>query len=192
MIVFDASMLLLLLNSETPPPKDAATGQPVARCKDRIEYFVAQLTQQREKIIIPTPALSESLIKAGEAAPQYLDIMRNSRFFQISPFGTTAAVEAAELMRQRIARLGTLKGDALESRAKVKFDLQIAAIARVSRATAIFTDDDGLQKLAASLGITAQGVASLPLPPEDLQTAMDFTPPPESPIEEPPDDAPLQ
>ena len=189
MIVFDASVLLLLLNPEAPPPKDAATGQPVARCKDRIEYFVAQLTKQREKIIIPTPALSESLIKAGEAAPQYLDIMRNSRFFQISPFGTTAAVEAAELMRRRIARLGTLKGDALDSRAKVKFDHQIVAIARVTRATTIYTDDDGLQKLATSLGITAQGVASLPLPTEDPQTALDFTSQPVSPIETPLDDA---
>ena len=186
MIVFDASVLLLLLNPESPAPKDAATGQPVARCKDRIEYFVAQLTKQREKIIIPTPALSESLIKAGEAAPQYLDIMRNSRFFQISPFGTTAAVEAAELMRQRIARLGTLKGDALDSRAKVKFDHQIVAIARVTRATTIYTDDDGLQKLAT---FTAQGVASLPLPPEDPQAALDFTPPPEPPNETAPDDA---
>lgn len=188
MIVFDASVLLLLLNPETPPPKDAATGQPVARCKDRIEYFIAQLTKQREKIIIPTPALSEALIKAGEAAPQYLDIMRNSRFFQVSPFGTTAAVEAAELMRQRIAKLGTLKGDALDSRAKVKFDQQIVAIARVTRATIMYTDDDGLQKLATSLGITAKGIASLPLPPEDPQTALDFTPPPETPIELPADD----
>ena len=188
MIVFDASVLLLLLDPETPPPKDATTGHPVVRCKDRIEFFIAQLTKQREKIIIPTPSLSEALIKAGEAAPQYLDIMRNSRFFQISPFSSTAAVEAAELMRQRIAKLGTLKGDSLDSRAKVKFDHQIVAIARVTRATSIFTDDDGLQKLAASLGIAAQGVASLPLPPEDPQTSLDFTPPPEPPIETPPDD----
>ena len=188
MIVFDASVLLLLLNPETLPPKDVATGQPVARCKDRIEYFIAQLTKQREKIIIPTPALSEALIKAREAAPQYLDIMRNSRFFQVSPFDTTAAVEAAELMRQRIAKLGTLRGDALDSRAKVKFDLQIVAIARVTRATSIYTDDDGLQKLATSLGITGKGIASLPLPPEDPQTALDFTPPPEPSVEQSADD----
>lgn len=188
MIVFDASVLLLLLNPETPPPKDVTTGQPVGRCKDRIEYFIAQLTKQREKIIIPTPALSEALIKAEEAAPQYLEIMRNSRFFQISPFNTMAAVEAAELMRLRIAKLGTLKGDAIDSRAKVKFDHQIVAIARVSRATTIFTDDDGLQKLATSFGISAQGVASLPLPPEDPQTSLNFTPSPEPSIELPPDD----
>lgn len=190
MIVFDASVLLLLLNLDTPPPKNAATGQPVARCKDRIEYFIAELTKQRQKIIIPTPALSEPLIRAGEAAPHYLDIMRNSCFFQVSPFGPTAAVEAEELMRQRIARLGTLKGDALDSRAKVKFDLQIVAIARVTSATSIFTDDDGLQKLAISHAIAAQGIASLPLPPEDAQTELNFTPPSEPPpIETPPDDA---
>jgi hypothetical protein len=184
MIVFDASVLLLLLNPDAPPPKDAATGQPVDRSKDRIEYFIAELTKQRQKIIIPTPALSESLIKAGEAAPLYLDILRNSRFFQVSPFGSTAAVEAAELMRQRIARLGTLKGDALDGRAKVKFDLQIVAIARVTRATTIYTDDDGLQKLARSYAIAADGIASLPLPPEDAQTELDFTPPSEPPPDE--------
>jgi hypothetical protein len=188
MIVFDASVLLLLLNPETSPPKDAATGYPVARCKDRIEYLIAQLSKQREKIIIPTPALSEALIKAGEAAPQYLDIMRNSRFFQVSPFGTTAAVEAAELMRHRIAKFGTLKGDSLDSRAKVKFDHQIVAIARVTRATSIYTDDARLQHLATSLGITSKGMASLPLPPSDPQTALDFTAPSEPPIEQSVDD----
>lgn len=186
MIVFDASVLMLLLNPDTPPPKDLVTGEPVTRCNERIEYFIAQLSKQREKIIIPTPALSKSLIKAGEAAPQYLDIMRNSRFFQVTPFGTTAAVEAAELMRQRIAKLGSLKGDELGSRAKVKFDHQIVAIARVTRATTIYTDDHGLQTLATSLGITAQGVASLPLPPENLQTTLDFTPPPEPPADQSP------
>ena len=184
MIVFDASVLLLLLNPDMPPPKDAATGLPVARCKDRIKYFIAELTKQRQKIIVPTPALSESLIRAGDAAPQYLEIMRNSRFFQISPFGLTAAVEAAELMRQRLAKFGSLKGDARDSRAKVKFDLQIVAIARVTRATTIYTDDDGLQTLAKSSAIAANGIASLPLPPEDDQTELDFTPPSEPPPSE--------
>lgn len=189
MIVFDASVLLLLLDPDTSPPNDPATGQPVSQCKARIAHFIAQLTRSREKIIIPTPALSEALVRAGEAAPQYLDIMRNSRFFQVSPFGTTAAVEAAELMRLRIDKLGSLKGDGSDSRAKIKFDLQIIAIARVTRATIIYTDDSGLSKLAAPLGITAKGVFSLPLPPEDPQTILDLTSPSEPPIGVPPGDA---
>ena len=182
MIVFDASVLLLLLNPETSPPTDSATGQPVSRCKDRIEYFIAQLTKRREKIIIPTPALAEALIKSGDAAPQYLDIMRDSQYFQVTSFNTMAAVEAAEMMRLRIAKHGSLRGDELSSRAKVKFDLQIVAIAKVSRATTIYTDDAGLQNLATSLGLIAHGVASLPVPPEDPQIKLDLLSPSGSPL----------
>ena len=72
----------------------------------------------------------------------------------------------------------------------MKFDHQIVAIARVARATTIYTDDDGLQKLAISLAIKAQGVASLPLPPEDPQTKLDLTPPPEPPVDTLPNDEP--
>jgi hypothetical protein len=51
----------------------------------------------------------------------------------------------------------------------VKYDRQIAAIAKVRRATAIYTDDGGLSNVAGQRGIQAIGIAALVLPTETAQ-----------------------
>ncbi|MFX6011401.1 hypothetical protein ABTE87_22180, partial [Acinetobacter baumannii] len=50
------------------------------------------------------------------------------------------------------------------SRTKAKFDDQIVAIARVERATVIYSDDADIAKLAGP-SVTVIGMASLPMPP---------------------------
>jgi hypothetical protein len=66
LVVFDASFLIPLLD-----PQVKRAGDTDAR----ISHLVATLDRQKTKIIVPTPALSEVLIGAGDAAPQYLDIL---------------------------------------------------------------------------------------------------------------------
>jgi hypothetical protein len=78
MVVFDASVLLLLLDPDASPPKDRATGQAVEQAKARIEHLIATLERQRTKVIIPTPVLSEVLVRAGDAAPAYLEELNRS------------------------------------------------------------------------------------------------------------------
>lgn len=68
MIVFDASILLFLLAPEARPPNDPKTGQPVTRCKERIEHLIATLERDRTKVIVPTPVLSEVLVRAAMQA----------------------------------------------------------------------------------------------------------------------------
>lgn len=68
MVVFDASVLLLLLDPDASPPNDPATGQPIEHAKARIEHLIATLERQRTKVIIPTPVLSEVLVRAGADA----------------------------------------------------------------------------------------------------------------------------
>lgn len=177
MIVFDSTFLLLLLSENTPTPIDPATGQPLARCKDRVEHLIATISKAGDKIIIPTPSLAEALVHAGEAAERFFTVIRTSRYFQVTPFGTTAAIEAAEIMRKRIALHGRLTDAEVKSRAKIKFDIQILAIANVSRAAALYTDDRDLQKLAKAAGLSSQGFLDLPLPPEDDQQSLDLPPP---------------
>ena len=48
--------------------------------------------------------------------------------------------------------------------AKIKYDRQIAAIAKVEGATAIYSDDDNVRSYAQRLGIRAIALADLPLP----------------------------
>jgi hypothetical protein len=101
-VVFDASILVLLLDPEARPPTDPSTDEPVRACKERIEYLISTLERNRTKAIIPTPVLSEVLVRAGEAGPAYLEELSRSAKFKIVPFDTRAAVELAALTREAI------------------------------------------------------------------------------------------
>jgi len=175
MHVIDASFLLLFLNPTAPAPLDPATQQPVEQSAARIRHLIHQLDEQKAKLVIPTPALAEVLIRADNAGPQYLQTIRDSRFFQVEPFGNRAAVEAAALLAARIKKHGSLRGPDTDSKAKLKFDHQILAIARVSSAATIYTDDRKLQNHANEHGMQALGVADLSVPPEADQTEFPFS-----------------
>jgi hypothetical protein len=64
MVVIDATMLLLMLRPGTLVP-GGADGVPITRPKERIDYLVQQLDKAKTKIIVPTPALGEALVRAG-------------------------------------------------------------------------------------------------------------------------------
>ena len=83
MVVFDANFLIYFLD----PKIKAGAGNNVA-----VDYLVATIQKTGERIIVPTPALSELLVKAGDAGPRYLEIVARSRFFRVAEFGERAAV----------------------------------------------------------------------------------------------------
>jgi predicted nucleic acid-binding protein len=113
MIVFDANFLIYFLD---PRIKGGVGSNP------RIDHLVATIQKSGERIIVPTPALSEILVRAGDAAPKYLDIITRSKFFRVAEFGTRAAVEAAALTREAIDK-GSKHGVTPDATwAKVKFD----------------------------------------------------------------------
>jgi predicted nucleic acid-binding protein len=169
MVVFDASILLFVFDENTP--------SSVSRAKERVDHLIDRLTTAGEKIIIPTPALSECLVHAGPAGSEYLAIISRQSCFRIASFDERAAVEAAVRTfqaRQRGQRRG---GNPEASKTKIKFDRQIAAIALVEGATAMYSDDGDVRGYAVEAGIEAYGLSDLPLPPEDPQTALPFEPP---------------
>ena len=163
-VAIDASILLYLIDDAVPAPIDPATNAPVADCRARVKHLVTTLGRGNGKIIIPTPALAEVLIRAGEAGPEWLRLLNASRHFRIVPFDQRAAVECAALGARRLAGSGA----ATTPRWKAKFDEQIVAIAAVERATSIYSDDTDIARLVAE-GITVIGIAALPLPPLDAQ-----------------------
>jgi hypothetical protein len=69
MVAFDATIISLFIHPGAKPPSDSQ-GQPITQCQERIEYLVQILQEKREKIIIPTPSLSEVLVVAGTAGPE--------------------------------------------------------------------------------------------------------------------------
>ena len=129
MVVFDATMLMLLLRPNTGRPLDSS-GNPVAQVEERIAHLIQRLERMRTRVIIPTPALSEVLVHAGSAGPQIGETLARNTVFKIVPFDALAAVEAA-LMTRNAINAGDKRGGLGGSWAKVKFDRQIVAIGKV-------------------------------------------------------------
>lgn len=159
-VAIDASVLAYLFDGQTPAPV-GPNGQPIGDCQARIEHLIAELQQAKATLIIPAPALSEILVYAGSAAPDWLATLTGVRCCRIAPFDTLAAIECADLARERL-----IQGPNSEvTKRKAKFDEQIVAIALVERADEILTDDDHIRKLVGTR-LTVRGIGDLPLPPQ--------------------------
>jgi hypothetical protein len=174
MVVLDASMLLLFFRPETGVPRDAH-GKPVAKAADRVKHLIEELDKQGTRIAVPAPALSEILVHAGAAASQLIvNEMGKVYKFSVEPFDQRAAIELAAMLRDELP--GGKKGmkAGTETWAKLKFDRQIVAIAKVIGATTIYSDDGDLGAVATRNGIPVIRVCDLPLPPENPQQNLDL------------------
>ena len=173
MAVFDATALLCFLEPDAKAPPDPETKEPVTDAKARIDVLIKKLDSRRETVVIPTPVLSEVLVHAGDAGPRYLEILNDTRCFRIEPFDQKAAIELAAMTRDAIAT-GDLRAGTDITRAKLKFDRQIVAIARASGQTEIYSDDRDIAKLGRALGLEVIPIHALPTPSEDSQKELDF------------------
>ena len=164
MVLVDSSILLFLF--------DPATRSDVPQARERVDFLVYTLSKASERIIIPTPVLTECLIHTGRAGVGYLSVLNKQAVFRVVPFDQRAAIEAAEMMFN--ARQAGLPkgGPAHAARAKIKFDRQIVAIAAVEGATTIYTNDNDIVNYAAEVRISVQLLPDLPLPPEDAQASL--------------------
>ncbi|MCJ2090994.1 hypothetical protein MKK67_00495 [Methylobacterium sp. J-072] len=169
MVVFDASILIFVFE------ENANASTP--RAKERVDYLIENLSEEGVKIIIPTPALSEILVNAGQAGPEYLAAISRQACFRVASFDERAAVEAAVRIAQARQQGRRKGGNPDAGKAKIKFDRQIAAIGAVEGATVMYSDDADVRSYAREAGMEAYGLADLPLPPEDPQTAMILEPP---------------
>jgi predicted nucleic acid-binding protein len=172
MDVLDATTLLLLIEPTARPPKDPATGKPVEKCKERIEFLIETLTEARTRICVPTPVLAELLVRAGKAANSYLTEITTNYAFDVAPFDAKAAVELAFILDGDLRNRTKLNKD--ETYAKLKFDRQIVAIAKVNDVKVIYTDDQKLAGVAKANQFTVRHTWELPLPPVKAQQNLDL------------------
>ncbi len=176
MVVFDTSILLLVLDPHARPPLAPTTGAPVERAADRIQHLIDTLNDGADKILVPTPVLSELLVYAGRATQGYLQFFNERAVFRIAPFDTKAAIEAAVAHRDALDR-GGIRVDAATpdaSRTKIKFDRQIVAIAKAEGARTVYSDDEDVIAYAIPADLGAHRTIDLDLPPEDPQHEMGF------------------
>lgn len=165
MVVFDATFLLLALRPGVRAPDDPATHQPVDKARERIEYLIQTLSDSGVPVIIPTPALAETLVLAGAGAADIIAGIRRVSGLRVADFDTRAALECA-LLTDAALKAGNKRGKAdKQPYQKVKVDRQIIAIAKVTGASTIYTTDVGLQLLAEAESLQARHLADLPMPP---------------------------
>lgn len=163
-VVFDTSFLVPLLD-----PRIKGIGEIDAK----LTHLIETLDKQKDVIIVPTPALSDVLIGAGDAAPQYLEILSKTPRFRVASFGPRAAVEASERHRQAVRNNDKKEGAA--SWAKVKFDRQIIAIAKVEGAERIYSNDIDIFRFGKAEGLEVIRLQDLPDPPAKTRDLFDVS-----------------
>lgn len=165
MVVLDATMLLFLLDPSAGVPFDTA-GKPIAKAKERVQQLIATLDKEGTRVLIPTPALSEVLVRAGaDASGRIVSLLTSQSPFRVEPFDTRAAIEVSAMLRKEFAP-GKKQAKGNATWAKIKFDRQIVAIAQVNGATHIYSTDADIRALGRRAGIEVVGLADLPEPDE--------------------------
>jgi predicted nucleic acid-binding protein len=163
MVAIDSTFLSLMLHPHAKPPKDPATGKPIERIHDRIEKLLEDLDSESERMVLPTPVLSEFLILAGKDGPEYLNRLSGMKNILVKPFDEKAAVElAAREVEDR--ETGSKRSGSASPWAKLRFDRQIVAIAKTNEAKRIYSDDGDVMKFATRVEINVIRTWELPLP----------------------------
>jgi predicted nucleic acid-binding protein len=163
MVGIDATFLGLMLHPKARPPLDPNTKKPIERLPDRIEKLIEDLDDEGERIILPTPVLSEFLIIAGKDGSDYLAKISALKTILVRPFDELAAVELAAIENADRAA-GDKRGGVSSPWTKVKFDRQIVAVCKVNGTTKIYSDDGDVRKFAKKVGIDTIATWELPLP----------------------------
>lgn len=168
MIVIDATALMLFVSEHAPPPSDAE-GRPVPLAAKRVRHLIQELETTGTMLVVPTPALAEVLVQMDPLhAQEVVRTLSRAPGVRVEAFDERAALEVAAM--GRVPRTRTPRLEKTEVYAKLKYDRQIAAIAKVLEADEVLTDDQGLRRTCVQLGLAVRGVADLPIPPAELQT----------------------
>jgi hypothetical protein len=156
MVAFDASFLILTFDA------DAVSKEGSPRLQERLDIFFTELQKTRTKIIIPTPALSEFLVKCD---PRILQSIHKQSAFRIAPFDERAAIEAAIMTKDAIRESDKKDPVQTVTWSKIKFDRQIVAVSKVEGVDAIYSTDPHIVKHAQRAGIACFGIPDLPVAP---------------------------
>ncbi|NJL05759.1 MAG: type II toxin-antitoxin system VapC family toxin [Chloroflexaceae bacterium] len=144
MIVFDTSVLLILINNEPLLP--------------RVQALLQQLEQSASVIGVSTIVLSEFWVRVpAEDRAQLLAALPVT--VRLLPFDTGCAHTCADMLHglsTSAAPLGT-------SKTRIKKDLLIIATAKAHQATHIYTQDKGFCDLSNRVGFGCTLVETIPL-----------------------------
>ena len=147
----------------------------LADAQIRVNFLLSELSGRGDQIVVPTPALSEILIRSGKAKNAIIQELNKNPRFIVAPFDMRAAIELS-LMSDAAISKGDKKHGTAATWAKVKFDRQIVAIGKVLRVSCIYSDDGDVRAIGTREGLTVSGVADITVPNSTAET-FKLTPP---------------
>lgn len=157
-VVFDTTYLIDLFNPRLHGDKRAA-----------LDHLIEGLSKARVRVLIPTPTLTELLVKAGKARDEYVRQLGTGTAFDITPFDRRAATECA-LLLEKAWDSKLHKG---VTRTKFKFDWMIVACAASRGVNRIYSDDTDIRRYAADAGIQTIGQSELIAPSSSRQLKLE-------------------
>lgn len=158
-VAFDATILIDLFNPRVKGDR-----------RIKLDHLIEELQKKRNKILIPTPALTELMIHAGRARDAIHQNLSSNSFFQITPFDSRAAMECALLLEDALSASERRQ----LTKTKFKFDWQIVAIAASHNATAIYSDDGDIARYGKRANLNVIKTDDLALPVSELQGKLEF------------------
>lgn len=179
-VAVDTSVLLYLIYPDASSPIDPSTGLPVTHCQQRIQGLLDSFEDAGDvEVIVPTPVLSELLIRVEEDHQSVISSLEGSTAVRIQEFDRKAAIENAMLRREAMKngkksrkKANAAQADTGNSKKEVSFDLQVISIAKAMQVATLYSDDGEMRKLAQAAGIDVLGVADLAVPTHLLQVAL--------------------
>lgn len=161
--VIDTNVLVqFMCDADLVDLTDPETGDHVDRASARASALIDRIDQLNGVIVIPTPVLAEYLIGISRDAYQdQISLLNSYHCIEIVPFDEMSAVECALLVDEQEHR--SLDPEA--TKAKLRFDRQILAIAIATCADELWTHDRGLFNKAKASGVSVNSLADIdPLP----------------------------
>ena len=158
LIFIDTNFLVALLDS-------AKKGD----LYQRASYLVERVSNQKCKLLVPTPVLSEYLVGADAAGVQSVKELQKKTYVQMAPFDVAAAFECSTLERGAPGPSGDKRDGSTEPWQHIKIDRQIVAIGKTHGAKLFITRDGPAKTAALRSGIEAWDITELPLSPADAQ-----------------------
>ena len=163
----DNTFLSLVLNDKAKPRPNPSTGQPVDHWKERVDAMIDGHSKNSDTIIIPTPCLAE-MLTAIPSVSKAIELIEKSSSFEIAAFDARCAIELGLETKAAISK-GDKRGGVQAGWQEVKFDRQIAIVAKVFGVSTFYTDDDSQSAFARQLGMDVKHTWDLPLPPSLAQ-----------------------
>jgi predicted nucleic acid-binding protein len=163
MVVLDCNALITLCGPECDD-------------KHRLEHLLAELDKRKGRVVLPTPAIAEFLVKADSASLGIQKALMRRSGIVVGNLDMKAAVELSLIDGSSIGR-GDKKDSVGEPWQKIKIDRQLVAIAKVAGAELIVSGDQGVATVAMRVNIECVRVEDLPFPDSARQGKIEYVEP---------------